>query len=298
MCEKPVFKKTIALEEAQQLLEQIRQDRGYPSGYEGLDRLSGGLVKDGVTLLASRPAMGVLPLALNMVSRLSRQQSGTILIFSPCNHSDEITIQLLSIGTKLPAKSFISKTISPTDAAARLSDYFTARKSDIEMNMDIWLSLDDIWEHCCSIPDLRMVVIHPINAICKSVDLFAENAVRDEKEDHDTILRSLQKLSHNLNVPVLCTAYLHRSLERRKNKRPRLDDLKKIGIPAELADQIIFLYRDQYYNLEGEKDAEWIVAKVAQGDVGTLRLDWDFTTGCFTEKNHTCSETSECASPL
>ena len=73
------------------------------------------------------------------------------------------------------------------------------------------------------------------------------------------------------------------SLEKRKNKRPRLTDLQKVGIPEDGADQIIFLYRDRYYDYEGEDGAEWIVAKSPQGKTGTVYLNWDYETGNFYE---------------
>ena len=53
-----------------------------------------------------------------------------------------------------------------------------------------------------------------------------------------------------------------------------------------MIDQIVFLYRDRYYDPEGKEGAELIVAKVAQGDVGTVRLDWDDTTGRFLERGN------------
>ena len=96
MSEKAVFRKVIDFDEAKQLIEQMRHDRGYPSGYRDLDKLCGGLVKDGVTLIAARPAVGKTSLVLNIVSRLSKQLDGTILIFSPNLRSREITIRLLT----------------------------------------------------------------------------------------------------------------------------------------------------------------------------------------------------------
>jgi len=63
-----------------------------------------------------------------------------------------------------------------------------------------------------------------------------------------------------------------------------LGDLKKIGIDPEWLDQIIFLYRDRYYDSEGEEGAELIVSKVVQGDVGTVRLNWEGASKCFTER--------------
>ena len=51
MREKPIFKKMIDFEEAKELIEQMRHDRGCPSGYRDLDKLCGGLVKDSVTFV-------------------------------------------------------------------------------------------------------------------------------------------------------------------------------------------------------------------------------------------------------
>ena len=284
MNEKTIFKKSISFEEARQLLEQMRRDRGFPSGYPALDQLCGGLVKNGVTLIGARPAMGKTSLVLNIVSRLSKELDGTILIFSPKTWTQGITMQLLSISTNLAAENLLNNQVSPVDIADKFLDYFFAKVSNIQIDSSALLDLEDIQDQCDSIPDLRMVVIDPVNAICKPMDYSAEPGSWGEKESNEVIFQSLQELAHNLNVPVLCTTYLHRNLEKRPNKRPRLADLKKIGIPAELVDQVIFLYRDQYYDPEGEDGAEWIVAKVAQGEPGTIRLGWDDETKRFDEK--------------
>ena len=284
MCEKPIFKKVIDFEEAKQLLEQIRQDRGYPSGYRDLDKLCGGLVKDGVTLIAGRPAMGTTSLALNIANRVSQQQEGTILVFSPKIWSDEITMRLLSIGSGLMPDNFLNSRLPLDVFAPKLLDYYVAKKSSIEIDMDTLLSLDCIWDRCYNIPDLQFVVIDTVSAICKPIDYSTKPDSWDKKELPDVVFRFLQKLARDLKVPVLCTTQLHRSLERRKNKRPRLGDLKKIGVDPEWVDQIIFLYRDQYYYADGKAGAEWIVAKAPQGDLGTVRLDWDYPTRRFTER--------------
>ena len=277
------FRKCINFHEAKQIIEQMRRDRGYPSGYEDLDNLCGGLVRNGVTLIAARPAMGKTSLALNIVSRLSRQQDGAILIFSPEAWSDEIVMHLLSISTGLAPDHFLDNLLPSGKVAEKFLDYYNEKESSIKIDRNSFLSLDHIWDHCCGIPDLRLVVIDPVEGICKHVNFADKSARRDDPEDPAVLFRSLRELAQHLNVPVLCTAHLHRSLERRQNKRPHLGDLKKIGISKEMADQIIFLYRDRYYDPEGEEGAELIVARVAQGDVGTVRLNWDYATRRFTE---------------
>ena len=283
MHEAPIFRKVINFDEAQQLLKQMRRERGFPSGYKDLDKLCGGLVKDGVTLIAARPGMGITSLALNIVSRLSGEQAGTILIFSPQMRPGEITIRLLSIALDLEPENFLNNNVPPDTVVTKFLDYYAAKGSSITIDFDSFVSPDDIWEHCCKIPDLRLVIIDPVSAVCKPIDFGEETAKWGEKEDAAVVFQSLRKLANNLMVPVVCLTHLHRSLERRKNKRPHLGDLKKIGISAEAVDQVIFLYRDRYYDGDGEDGAELIVAKAAQGNTGTVRLDWNYSTQRFTE---------------
>ena len=285
MREKPIFRKVIDFEEAKHLIEQIRHEKGYPSGYKDLDKLCGGLVKKGVTLIAGRPAMGRTSLVLNIANRLAQQEDGTILICSSQTWAEEFAMRLFCIGTGLEMVRFFDDKLPHTAVATKFLDYYEAKRSRLKFVIDSFLSLDDICDYSCRIPDLRLVVIDPAEEIYVPVDFSAETIDWDTKrEPPSVIFNSLQQLAYTLGVPVLCTAQLHRSLERRKNKRPHLGDLKKIGIDPEWLDQIIFLYRDQYYYADGEDGAEWIVAKAPQGNVGTVRLDWDYTTRRFTEK--------------
>ena len=121
-----------------------------------------------------------------------------------------------------------------------------------------------------------------IERVCKPFQMWDHTLPWNENnEPKDKVLQALRAIAKELHVPVLCTMHSHRSLERRKNKRPRLEDLKKAEVSAELADQIVFLYRDRYYDPDGNDGAECIIAKSSQGSTGMVALDWDYTTGRF-----------------
>lgn len=287
MCEKPVFKKIIDFEEAKQILEQMRLDRGHPSGYKDLDNLSGGLVRKGVTLIAGRPAMGKTSLALNIVNRLSRQLEGSIFISSPCLEADSLVLRLLGIGLNTNTRDLVNASMLPENFLTNCEKYFGSGKSSIITESYPFFGVNDVWDLCYNIPNLRLIVIPQADYLIKYFDFAGGNSrITEIRDDPQNIFKTLQELAQRLNVPILCTATLHRDLEKRKNKRPRLNDLKKVGIPPEFLDQIILLYRDQYYYYQGEEGAELIVAKVAQGDVGTVRLDWDGATMRFTERGN------------
>lgn len=286
MCDKSVFRKVIDLEEAKALLDQMRKNRRITTGFESMDNVMGGLIPGGVTLIAGRPAMGRSSLVLNMVSRLSKQLSGSILIFSPRYNEREITFRLLTIGTGLPARKFFDKTMPTEDLLGKCVDFFASNRSKIQINSSSAPSLEDIRRCCKRTPDIKLLIVDSIERICEPFELHQNDQHWDEiYEPNDKILQFLKVLALDLDIPIICTTCLHRSLERRNNKRPHLGDFKKIDLPIDLVDQIIFLYRDRYYYYDSPEEtrAECIVARNNGGEVGTAWLSWDWDTACFSD---------------
>ena len=164
------------LQEAKQLLDQMRQDsqKFTSTGVQTLDDLMGGLIKGGLTLLAYRPAMGGTALALNIASKLSQQQPGTILVISRCTNYRDMASRLLTIGLNLEPNQLLDGKMSAYEREWRCSDFFYSQKGDIKIEWDSFLSLNDIQNFCDRVPDLKLVIIDDLEYICEPIDFFAE----------------------------------------------------------------------------------------------------------------------------
>ena len=75
-------------------------------------------------------------------------------------------------------------------------------------------------------------------------------------------------------MPIIVLSQLNRELEKDKNRKPRLSDLRESGSIEQDADLVMFIYRDEIYNPESNEMgiAEINLAKNRNGPVERVRL--------------------------
>ncbi|HEU5298068.1 MAG TPA: replicative DNA helicase [bacterium] len=88
------------------------------------------------------------------------------------------------------------------------------------------------------------------------------------------IARSLKTLAKELEIPLIAVSQLSRAVEMTGTRRPLLSHLRESGELEQVADLVLFIYRDDYYNAETEKKniAEIIIAKHRNGPIGQVDL--------------------------
>ena len=246
---------------------------GLSTGLRDLDKKINGLNKSDLFLIAARPAMGKTAFALNLALNVAKKYSKTVALFSLEMSREQLIMRLLAnesfveLGKLLTGKLSEEEWTKLAMASAALS------QTDVRVDDNPSITVAEINAKCRRLDNLGLVVIDYLQLMQGSgYGKASDNRVNVVSD----ISRSLKIMAKELNVPVICLSQLSRGPEGRTDKRPMLSDLRESGAIEQDADEVIFLYRDEYYNenTEDKGVAECIVAKNRHGEVGTVKLQW------------------------
>jgi replicative DNA helicase len=282
-----------------------RGDRitGLPTGFARYDKLTAGLHDGDLTIVAARPGMGktsfVLNVAVNVASPKGRES-----VADPTQRWEEPGCGCVIFSLEMPREQLANRMICSEGKVdvGKLRQGFLGQQDWGRLTqaasylggLPIWI--DD--SPTLSILELRAKV-RRLQAEYDKVDQEGrkvrriglvvvdylqlmkgrENAASREQEISE-ISRGLKALSKELKIAVIALSQLNRAVETRteKNKRPQLSDLRESGAIEQDADNICFIYRDDYYNREMSTEpniAELIIAKQRNGPTGIVKVRFD-----------------------
>ena len=256
---------------------------GLSTGLRDLDSKINGLNKSDLILVAARPAMGKSAFALNLGINVARKYKKTVAIFNLEMSREQLAMRILASESFVELQKLATGKLSEEEwtkvsmAASALS------QTDIRIDDNPSITVADINAKCRRLDNLGLVVIDYLQLMNGSgYGKGGDSRVNVVSE----ISRSLKIMAKELNVHVICLSQLSRGPESRTDKRPMLSDLRESGAIEQDADEVLFLYRDEYYNENSEDKgvAECIVAKNRHGEVGTVKLQWIPQYQTFTDR--------------
>lgn len=253
---------------------------GTSTGFKSIDRALGGLLKGSLTIIGARPAMGKTAFALNMAEGAAAKTGLPVLVISLEMNNEMLVKRMFAKTSMIDAGKLRDGSLSQEDLNVLNS------AGDKLSKMPLWFddtpiqSFSDIRARALKLKRQRgkigLVLIDYLGLI-ETGNERNSNRVNEVSK----ISRGLKVLSKEIDAPIVALAQLNRGVEQRTDKRPMLSDLRDSGSIEQDADNVMFLYRDDYYNApEDQNDddisqVEFIVAKNRNGKRGTIKLAFD-----------------------
>lgn len=247
-----------------------------------LDFLTGGLKPAELTVLAARPSMGKSGLAVQIGMAHARSTNVPVILFSLEMNRAQIALRAMCMDADVNSRGMVSGQLTR-------EEFGRANNSKKDL-WDVPFCIDD--SEVINPSTMRSSVRRFVSEyggvgliIVDYLQLMEAEVRFDNRVQEVTYLaRSLKKLSRQFNCPVLALSQLSRAVEMRQNKRPILSDLRESGGIEQDADNVLFIFRPEYYrrkelNIAADdsvvpEEAEIIIGKQRNGPTGTVK--WGF----------------------
>jgi replicative DNA helicase len=254
---------------------------GTPTGFIDFDKMTGGLQRSDLLILAARPGVGKSSLAMSMAFNIATQQQKAVGVFSLEMGREQLLQRLLATHTGIDSQKLrtgrlsISELQTLTDAL----NYFAAVPIYIDDTAGV--SISEVRAKARRLQaehGLEFLIIDYLQLVSGS-GRRGDNRVQEVSE----ISRSLKAIARELNIPVLALSQLSRAVEGRTSHVPVLADLRESGSIEQDADMVMFIYREEMYDKDTDKKgiAELHIAKHRNGPLGVVSLFFDQRTTRF-----------------
>lgn len=261
-----------SVEQIERLSEQRSEVTGLATGFDDLDRLTAGLQKQNLVIIAARPAMGKSALSLGIAHYVTTRLKRPVMLFSLEMSSNEIVNRLLSAEARITSDKLRTGRLDDSDWL-RLSDALaTLSEAPLFIDDSAATSMMEIRAKARRLKqrqgDLALVVVDYMQL------MQSHRRVESRQQEVSEISRSLKMLAKELDTPVIALSQLSRNPEARTDKRPMLADLRESGSIEQDADIVAFIYNESKYDADTPDKGivELIIAKHRNGATGKVKL--------------------------
>lgn len=258
---------------------------GLRTGLHRLDQMTCGLQRGDLVIVAARPSMGKTALAMQIGENVANDGEPVLVISLEMSGGSLTRRMMFSVG-RLNAVKFREGRVIEDDMHALVHACDRISKLPISIDDRSGLSIREMkavarrWRKD---PDVfprdknltGMILVDYIQ-----LGQGDENAERRDIEIGQ-ITKGLKGIAKELELPVVALSQLNRGVDSRSDHRPQLGDLRESGNIEQDADTIMFIYREARYLADDhpekilkEHEAEVIIGKQRNGEVGTVHLYW------------------------
>lgn len=251
---------------------------GLGTGFTDLDRMTDGLHGSEMVVIAARPSMGKTSLAMNIAEHVALEDKLPVGVFSLEMSAEALVLRMMCSIARVNLRSiregFMSESDFPklTSAAGKLAN------APLFIDDTAGLSILQLRARARRLHQMHGIKLFVIDYL-QLLHSTARRAQENRQQEISDISSGIKALAKELKVPVVVLSQLNRELERDKNRKPRLSDLRESGAIEQDADLVGLLYKpsagdDDEGNAE-EADGlpvNLLIAKQRNGPTGDVNL--------------------------
>ncbi len=250
---------------------------GLATGFMDLDKMTDGLHGGEMIVIAARPSRGKTSLGMNIAEHVALELKLPVGVFSLEMSSASLVLRMMCSLARVNLRSiregFMSESDFPklTNAAGRLS------AAKLYIDDTAGLSILQLRARARRLAQQHGVKLFVIDYL-QLLNSTSQRAKENRQQEIADISSGIKALAKELNVPVIVLAQLNREIEKDKNRKPRMSDLRESGSIEQDADLIGLLYKpdsdeDEVAPVESDGlPVSLVIAKQRNGPTGDVPL--------------------------
>ena len=268
------------------LYKQGREVTGLATNFLEFDRMTSGLQKGELIIIAARPSMGKTALAINIAQNAAVNSKAIVAVFSLEMSKESLLRRMLASQAWVDQRQLQTGFIRKEDHAKLQKALEDLVESRLFIDDSAGISLAEMRAKARRLKQnhggLDLVVVDYLQLMSATLPSQGGKRYENRTQEVSAISRGLKALAKELNVPVVALSQLSRASERRGDeKRPLLSDLRESGSIEQDADVVAFIHREAYYNRNKDEmtkeelaKSEIIIAKQRNGPTETVYLNF------------------------
>jgi replicative DNA helicase len=257
-------------------MEELHRNKGSLSGvrtgYRDLDTKTAGLQRSDLIILAARPSMGKTTLVTNLAYNVATVAKQSVIFFSLEMSKEQLVDRMLADASGVNSWNIRTGNLSDDDFSKISEAMGEMAEAPIFIDDTPGLSVLEMRTKA-----RRAAHEQPLGLIIVDYLQLMQGSGRSDGnrvQEVSEISRGLKLIARELNVPVIALSQLSRSVESRTPQIPQLSDLRESGSIEQDADIVMFIYREDYYNPETDRQhiTDLIISKHRNGPTGKVEL--------------------------
>ena len=247
-----------------------------PTGLADLDRMTSGLQKGELVVVAARPGVGKTAFALHM-ARSAAMAGYAVAVYSLEMQGERLADRWLTAVSEISARHWRSGTVSQQELVEARTTAADLKRLPIHVDDSTSVNMEHIRssarllqsQHACD------AIIIDYLQLC---DMTTGQNNRNREQEVAQATRKAKLLAKELNVPVVLLSQLNRESENRPAGRPELAHLRESGAIEQDADVVMLLYRPALARVTTDRESGYpteglgvvIIAKQRNGETGNV----------------------------
>lgn len=250
---------------------------GIPSGFVGIDRITGGWQNGDLIVIGGFQSAGKTSLVLNFARNAAVDCNIPVLVISIDSGKQNLARKLLVAETGLSSSKFNgTDKLEPYEWEKMECSAKNLAKAPLNFEDRARLETEDIGKiiyESIKKDGTKLVIVDSLNLVQSAIEYRG-----NREQEVSSISRELKRIARELNLPLITTCQLSRNAKTRQensgNSSPRLSDIRETASIEYDADVVIMIHSNEVPgtsdNYEDSHNAKLMILKNRHGETNNF----------------------------